>query len=88
MSLDWRRCGKESDKQKSEAGSASLSRKGEGMIKALLMIYLCAFTLYSPLELSRLIFTYGLSPVLIFELCFIWVFYAIFVGILAKVIRT
>ena len=56
-------------------------------MKMLLIVWLCFFTLYSPLELSRLIFAYGLSSARIFELCFIWVLYLLAVVILARVVR-
>ena len=41
-------------------------------MKALLIFMVLSFVSYPPLELSRLIFTKGLTPELLWELMFIW----------------
>jgi len=51
------------------------------------VILICLLTIYAPLELSRLIINYGLEPALIFELCWLWLFYFIAVKILTKEVR-
>jgi len=44
-------------------------------------------TLYAPVELSRLIIIYGLSPVHIFEISGIWIFYFLAIFIFVKEVR-
>jgi len=56
-------------------------------MKATVLFLICALTLYAPLELSRLIWNYGLADGRAFELCFIWVLYLVAIIVLTKVVR-
>jgi hypothetical protein len=43
-------------------------------------------TLYAPIELTRLILFYGLTPATICELGFMWSLYLIVIGLLGKIL--
>ena len=47
------------------------------MRRLLLVLLLCLLTLYAPIELTRVIINWGLSGQFIFEVCFMWSFYAL-----------
>lgn len=57
------------------------------MRKVLVIVGICWWTLYAPIELSRLIIEYGLEFGTIAELCSIWVFYLIAMAVLIKVVK-
>ena len=62
---------------------------GGYQVKSLLALLFCILTIYAPLELTRVIVAYGLSGKFIFELCFIWLTYAIAISLISAVlIRT
>ena len=44
-------------------------------MKSLLILLICLLTVYAPMELTRVIVEWGLSGWLVFEVCFIWLFY-------------
>ena len=46
-------------------------------MRGLLILLVCLLTLFAPIELTRIIFNWGLSGRLIFEVCFIWFLYAL-----------
>ena len=65
-------------------------------MKRLLILLICLLTLYAPLELTRVIIDWGLlgpfkDTILvsnfIFELSFIWLFYAIAIFLISVVAR-
>jgi len=56
-------------------------------MKVVILVIVCALTLYSPLELTNLIFKYGPFDGRVFELVFIWVTYIVAVSILIKVVK-
>ena len=47
------------------------------MRSLLLVLLLCLLTLYAPIELTRVIINWGLSGQFMFEVCFMWFFYAL-----------
>ena len=57
------------------------------MLKAVVIIVLCALTLYAPIELTRVIIVYCLEPKTTFELGYLWLTYLVAVGILIKVVK-
>ena len=56
-------------------------------MKVALIMLICFLMLYAPLELSRLIWNYGLADGRAFELAFIWVLYLGAIVVLTKVVR-
>ncbi len=53
-------------------------------MKALFIALVMLLVSYAPLELSRLIFIYGLAWDTIFELCFIWVGWGLALAIVVR----
>jgi hypothetical protein len=56
-------------------------------MKGLFIALVLLLVSYAPLELSRLIFAYGLAADTIFELCFIWGGFALSIFLLIRYIR-
>ena len=56
------------------------------LLKCLLALLICSLTAYAPLELTRVIVAYGLSGKFIYEVCFIWFFYAIAILLVSAVV--
>ena len=54
--------------------------------KSLVLLLICSLTIYAPVELTRVIIAYGLSGKLIFEVCFVWSFYAIAILLISAVL--
>ncbi len=54
--------------------------------KSLLLLLICSLTIYAPIELTRIIIAYGLSGEFIFEVCFVWSFYAIAIFLISAVL--
>ena len=57
------------------------------VLKRLILILLvCLLTLYAPIELTRMIISWGLSGKFIFEVCFMWFFYALAIFMFSVVV--
>jgi len=57
------------------------------MMNGLLGLLIFLLTLYAPIELSRVIVRWGLAPVFMFELIFMWLFYGSAVFIIARIVH-
>jgi len=53
----------------------------------LLVLLVCFLTIYAPIELSRVIFRWGLTSEFIFELIFIWLFYGLAILIVPLIVQ-
>jgi len=51
------------------------------------MLLICFLTIYAPIELSRVIVSWGLAAEFIFELTFLWLFYGLALFIISVIIR-
>jgi len=51
------------------------------MKNGLLVLLILLLTIYAPIELTRVIVSWGLAPEFIFELVFMWLFYGIAISI-------
>jgi len=52
-----------------------------------LTLLICLLTIYAPIELSRVIVNWGLTPSFIFELIFMWLFYGIAIFLISVIIQ-
>ena len=61
----------------------------EGKIKmwGLLVLVGCFLTIYASIELSQVIFKWGLTSEFIFELIFIWLFYSLAILIVSLIVQ-
>lgn len=57
------------------------------MIKAIVIFLIVCLTIYSPLELSRMIFAYSLDLEFMLEFGLIWASYIAAIAILIKVVK-
>lgn len=63
--------------------------KQSTLIKRFLLLLICLLTLYGPIELTRVIIAWELSGKFIFEVCYMWVSYAVAIAIVASImVRT
>ena len=53
----------------------------------LLVLLVFFLTIYAPIELSRVIFKWGLTSEFIFELIFIWLFYGLAILIVSLIVQ-
>ncbi len=51
-----------------------------------LILLVCCLTLYAPIELTRVIIDWGLFGRFVFEVCFVWFFYALAIFIFSLVV--
>jgi len=65
----------------------AVKRGRENVMNGLLVLLIFFLTLYAPIELSRVIVSWGLAPVFIFELTFMWLFYGLAVFIIALTVH-
>ncbi len=65
----------------------AVKRGRESIMNGLLVLLIFFLTLYAPIELSRVIVSWGLAPVFIFELTFMWLFYGLAVFIIALIVH-
>lgn len=65
----------------------AVKRSRESIMNGLLVLLIFFLTLYAPIELSRVIVNWGLAPVFIFELTFMWLFYGLAVFIIALIVH-
>ena len=56
-------------------------------LKSLLVVLICLLTVYAPIELTRVIIAWGLSSQFIFEIAFVWLFYALALFIISIGVR-
>ena len=57
------------------------------MRRGLLVLLIFFLTMYAPIELSRVIVSWGLAPEFIFELVFMWLFYGLAVFIISLIVQ-
>ena len=55
-------------------------------MKGLLILLVCLLTLYAPIELTRVIINWSVSGRFLFEIAFMWLFYAIGIIITSVVV--
>ncbi len=55
-------------------------------MKGLLIVLVCLLTLYAPIELTRVIIDWSVSGRFLFEIVFMWLFYAIGILITSVVV--
>ncbi len=48
---------------------------------------ICFLTIYAPIELSRVIFEWGLATEFILELAFMWLLYVLALSIISLIVR-
>ena len=65
----------------------AVKRGRENMMNGLLVLLIFLLTLYAPIELSRVIVSWGLAPVFMFELIFMWLFYGLAVFIIVLIVH-
>jgi len=65
----------------------AVKRGRENMMNGLLVLLIFFLTLYAPIELSRVIVSWGLAPVFMLELTFMWLFYGLAVFIIALIVH-
>ena len=59
----------------------------QNTLKSLLVVLICLLTIYAPIELTRVIVAWGLSSQFIFEIAFVWLFYALALVIISIGVR-
>jgi len=59
----------------------------ENAMKGLLVLLIFFLTMYAPMELSRVIVSWGLATEFIFELAFMWLFYGLAVFIISLIVQ-
>lgn len=60
----------------------------QNTIKGLMVVLICLLTVYAPIELTRVIIAWGLTTQFIFELAFVWLFYALAIFMISATLRT
>ena len=65
----------------------AVKRGRENIMNGLLVLLIFFLTLYAPIELSRVIVSWGLAPVFMFELIFMWLFYGSAVFMIARMVH-
>lgn len=64
-----------------------VKRGSENTMTGLLILLIFFLTIYAPIELSRVIVKWGLTPEFTFELAFMWLFYGLAVFIIALIVH-
>ena len=54
-------------------------------VRIFLILLFCVLTVYAPTELTRVIIEWGLFGKFVFEVCFVWVFYALGIFVVSLV---